>query len=1064
MQAADAVVNNLSNLPAELCFEIAVWSQLRVFRRVVRFDVQLAAAVRLQRWYRLIHHHGNSQLCIGNRVLWRVTRRDAGKSGNQYATAAAPMNEGRSWKLHTLDGAYVTVPSSHIRRLEDWVDGPWGSSVGQSTALAAASRARNAAMQAATGATLVMRSGGQTSQMALAIAAATAASTAAAAATAASTAVAPAATDERSNTQEAGELLMAAQQMQEAIAGHVPPSLLPTQSDGMETALSSNEMSNLVAITAMAATEAANEAVAAASVASTVDCTASLTVTTSTAATAITAVQQVVLAVEALEQAPAESASLAIEAATGALADVNVATQALSSAWEKPYRCCGGGGATLSSHALGKAQAAAEVMRSAVLSSNADALSLLLDIRWGKSNTFAADTELPPEGAVESGAVVIELTTSPASFTHVTMREADSRKDIERSLEQLQCPDVIEAGCKVILVGSKLRDAIACVRPAHFFAFLVLSACLLIAASCSHHARMRGAAKTSLLVNTADGSAYAVGVLAIQHRDDTAAFGAPESPLLLDSLSSHGAAAPLPVSGRRLSQHPIRLGVSEWINNAKPGFCGLTDVRQPNKCRSGSKGAWTLSQEAFSSQRKAVRVCLAMCAECERCRFITVSVKDADCSWYHECNSLSTHYHGFLSGPVVSQTPLEGSSLPVLRADIVVFMHMEKTGGTSVRNAFQAAGWDSPDYCHYSPRDWLRGKLGLSHMSRVPPNNSAYRLFVEHHCNIDWALVPQLQEVSREAQMRYHANVVFRSFTVLRSPTSLAFSQYHYWHCREATEAKAGGLPARVFFGFARELLLFVDPFRRWADPFKMQHNPLPFESQLDGGGFLNLGGAVLNHLRYRTSFGLRYGRPGRACSLPAWKALCTQYTLHRVTKCMQDNDRNETRCSHKLHEKAELEAELLADRAERIDRVVNAPGGCDHLFDLALERLAPLSHVVFLEAAKLSLHHVFSLAKARTDDESMGHANRSPKRASGYDPLHIDKVAADANVCASRVYARLYSRLSSAHQAFDTFAAQEEVGGHQGMDSSKSITYQTRSAGVAKWFGWVREHVQHGL
>ena len=128
----------LSSLPPEMLHEIAIWAPLRTLCRVMRLDVQRIACVRLQRWYRSIERHGKMQLCVGDRVL---VRSRAARGQVEYATAAAEVDEGRSWKVRMLDGLYFTVPTSHIRRLADWTDGPWASSVGRSAALSSESRA-----------------------------------------------------------------------------------------------------------------------------------------------------------------------------------------------------------------------------------------------------------------------------------------------------------------------------------------------------------------------------------------------------------------------------------------------------------------------------------------------------------------------------------------------------------------------------------------------------------------------------------------------------------------------------------------------------------------------------------------------------------------------------------------------------------------------------------------------------------------------------------------------------------------------------------------------------------
>ena len=213
MQHGDVI--NLSSLPTELLFELALRSPIRALRCVVRFDARLVACVRLQRWYRRFEAPVDTCLSVGDRVLVR------GASANlprlQYATVAAQMRERDLWKVQLLNDEYANVPSSRIHRLQEWGDGPRTGSVALSAAVASASRARGAATHATAAAVLAMHADASSAQTALVIAAATAASTAAAAAAVASSAVAPVATNDMQHAQEVGELLLAANRMREAI-------------------------------------------------------------------------------------------------------------------------------------------------------------------------------------------------------------------------------------------------------------------------------------------------------------------------------------------------------------------------------------------------------------------------------------------------------------------------------------------------------------------------------------------------------------------------------------------------------------------------------------------------------------------------------------------------------------------------------------------------------------------------------------------------------------------------------------------------------------------------------
>mmetsp|Transcript_30739 Transcript_30739/g.80127 ORF Transcript_30739/g.80127 Transcript_30739/m.80127 type:complete len:1164 (+) Transcript_30739:124-3615(+) len=364
----------LLRLPPQLLHDIAIWAPLRTFGQVTRLDVRRVACVRLQRWYRSIdRRNATMQLSVGDRVLVVMPR--AARQRMEYATAAAEVDDGRSWKVCMLNDVYLTIPTSQIRRLAEWVNGPSASSVGRSAALASASRARSAAMHAAAMVTQAMRAGVPSSQTALVIAAASTASMAAAAATAASSVAAPSAANAAANARQAHKLLAATQEVQKAIV-EVGVSGAANHAGGGRTpataALCDRDAVALVAQAASAAAEAAREASAATSAALAVDSIDSLPATASAVSWAASAAQQVVSAVEALKGAPdacGSATASAVEVAADALADVRAAGRALTNSFSCDASGSGGeptSTANVLDTALDAAQAAAQVLRVAV--------------------------------------------------------------------------------------------------------------------------------------------------------------------------------------------------------------------------------------------------------------------------------------------------------------------------------------------------------------------------------------------------------------------------------------------------------------------------------------------------------------------------------------------------------------------------------------------------------------------------------------------------------------------------------------------------------------------------
>ena len=402
----------LLQLPAELLHEVAVCScPLSVFRLVVRFDIRLAACVRIQRTFRLWSRQDKTRLSVGERVLLR-----SAAHGLKYATAAAPLLGSSMWKLRLLDGTYIDAPSSRICRLGEWADGPWTSTVGRSVASKSASKARKAALRAAALATQALQVGGSTGHATLAVAAASAASTAAAAASAASSVASPHADADAVGSDEARELLQTAHLIQQttAILAEDERSAAPAaaragsmtprrQAHAYAMALS------LAAQAADAAAEAAKEAASATSAATVVDSVGTLPVTALTAATASIAAQQVAAAVKALEESPtaAGDAVAAAAAAASAIAGMGQAGCALTSAWAQPVAGAGGSEHSVATANVFRAsQEAAEALRTATHESIAAGLA---------EQTRAGKSQLPSSRAMGDESSVDESSGDESS-------------------------------------------------------------------------------------------------------------------------------------------------------------------------------------------------------------------------------------------------------------------------------------------------------------------------------------------------------------------------------------------------------------------------------------------------------------------------------------------------------------------------------------------------------------------------------------------------------------------------------------------------------------------------
>jgi hypothetical protein len=124
-----------------------------------------------------------------------------------------------------------------------------------------------------------------------------------------------------------------------------------------------------------------------------------------------------------------------------------------------------------------------------------------------------------------------------------------------------------------------------------------------------------------------------------------------------------------PRFGRPASRAELRAAapigpVRRWVEKARTGFCGVTSsADEPSDCTHGSKGVLGLLPQETKTPLSASRACLARCAACERCRYVSLSRKLADCSWYAACDlgRLSREVKHFVSGPALARNASKSS-------------------------------------------------------------------------------------------------------------------------------------------------------------------------------------------------------------------------------------------------------------------------------------------------------------------------------------------------------------------------------------------------------------------
>ena len=83
--------------------------------------------------------------------------------------------------------------------------------------------------------------------------------------------------------------------------------------------------------------------------------------------------------------------------------------------------------------------------------------------------------------------------------------------------------------------------------------------------------------------------------------------------------------------------------VDAWLRSSRDGYCAATEGE--GDCARGDKGSFGLPvvPNAHWSWRPAIAFCLARCSACARCSYVTVSLADHDCSWYHTCDLSHLH-------------------------------------------------------------------------------------------------------------------------------------------------------------------------------------------------------------------------------------------------------------------------------------------------------------------------------------------------------------------------------------------------------------------------------------
>lgn len=83
-----------------------------------------------------------------------------------------------------------------------------------------------------------------------------------------------------------------------------------------------------------------------------------------------------------------------------------------------------------------------------------------------------------------------------------------------------------------------------------------------------------------------------------------------------------------------------------WLGESRFGSCGVTTTGDHGDCLHGDRGSWHLDENVrptHASWILAAQDCLSRCRACARCSFVSITLWDGDCSWYHSCDLSALH-------------------------------------------------------------------------------------------------------------------------------------------------------------------------------------------------------------------------------------------------------------------------------------------------------------------------------------------------------------------------------------------------------------------------------------
>ena len=140
-------------------------------------------------------------------------------------------------------------------------------------------------------------------------------------------------------------------------------------------------------------------------------------------------------------------------------------------------------------------------------------------------------------------------------------------------------------------------------------------------------------------------------------------------------------------------------------------------------------------------------------------------------------------------------TPPDGTTL-VPKPKVVLFMHLPKCSGSTVRNIFYANGWTATSWSLTQRlHGWKANRILHSIHNYLRQNKS--RIFVEWHLSVNFSFVPELEHYVRAMR----PDVEFRSFTIIRKPTAFVASDGAFWMPHRPADEVIQMKPEFTLFG-----------------------------------------------------------------------------------------------------------------------------------------------------------------------------------------------------------------------------------------------------------------------